>query len=53
VSHPHPDPAHVMRVYRRHILGCKRKWSTARGLTHYRKLVETYLWAKRMTLAQP
>lgn len=46
-AHPHPDPKHVMRCYRGHILGCKRKWGTARGLIHYRSLVQTYLWAKR------
>jgi len=44
----HPgDPAHVMRQYRRHILSCKAKWGTARGLVHYRAIVQTYLWAKR------
>jgi hypothetical protein len=46
-SHPHPDSAHIMRTYRRHILACKRKWSTARGLIHYTGFVQTYLWAKR------
>jgi hypothetical protein len=37
----------VMRQYRRHILGCKKKWGTARGLIHYRGFVETYLACKR------
>lgn len=46
-DHPHPDPAHVMRCYRRHILGCKKSWGSARGLVHYRGLVQTYLAAKR------
>jgi hypothetical protein len=50
-DHPHPDPRHVMRVYRRHLLGCKRKWSTARGLIHYKGLVRTYLAAKRAALS--
>jgi hypothetical protein len=36
-----------MRQYRRHILACKRKWGTARGLIHYKALLQTYLWAKR------
>jgi len=35
-----------MRVYRRHILGSKRKWGTARGLIHYRAIVAEYLAAK-------
>lgn len=46
-THPHPDPAHVMRCYRGHILGFKRKKGSARGLIHYRALVEQYLAAKR------
>lgn len=50
-GHPHPDPAHVMHCYRRHILGCKKRWGTARGLIHYRAMVQTYLAAKRMVLA--
>ncbi len=51
-THPHPDPAHVMRCYRRYILSCKRKWGTARGLVHYRPIVAEYLAAKRITLRQ-
>jgi hypothetical protein len=47
-QHPHPDPAHVMRVYRRHILGMKRKKGSARALVHYRELVAEYLAAKRV-----
>lgn len=31
----------------RYILGCKRKWGTARGLVHYRKLIDAYLKGKR------
>jgi len=45
-THPHPDPGHVMRCYRWHILGSKRKWGTARGLIHYRAFVQEYLGAK-------
>lgn len=48
--HPHPDPAHVMRTYRQYILDRKKKWSSARGLIHYRQIVDTYLWAKRAAL---
>jgi hypothetical protein len=46
-EHPHPDKRHVMSQYRRHIMNCKKKWSSARGLIHYRALVATYLAAKR------
>lgn len=46
-AHPHPDPGHVMSMYRKHILGSKRKWGTARGLIHYGALVQAYLAAKR------
>lgn len=52
-SHPHPQPSHVMRVYRAHILGCKRKWGSARGLIHYRRIVDEYLAAKRVAAPQP
>jgi hypothetical protein len=48
--HPHPDKRHVMTIYRRHILGRKRKWGTARGLVHYRSYVRTYLECKREVL---
>jgi hypothetical protein len=50
VTHPHPDKRHVMTVYRRHILGSKRKWGTARGLIHYRALLAEYLACKRAVL---
>lgn len=45
--HPHPNKLHVRRRYRAHILACKRKWGSARGLIHYRKIIETYLWTKK------
>lgn len=45
--HPHPDKAHVRRCYRGHILACKRKWGTARGLFHYRAFIDAYLWSKK------
>jgi hypothetical protein len=48
--HPHPDKRHVMTVYRRHILGSKRKWRTARGLIHYRAIVQEYLACKRFVI---
>lgn len=47
-THPHPSPAHVMRRYRSYLLGCKKSWSTARGLIHYRRLLDEYLAAKRL-----
>jgi len=49
-SHPHPDPRHVMRRYRAHILGTKRKKGSARALIHYRAIVLEYLAAKRRVL---
>ena len=42
---------HIMTVYRRHLLGCKKKWGSARGLIHYRALLDSYLKAKRAVLA--
>lgn len=47
MSHPHRSRRHVMERYRAHILGCKRKWGTARGLIHYRAFIAEYLAAKR------
>lgn len=41
------NASHVMRCYRGHILACKRKWGTARGLIHYRALVDEYARCKR------
>lgn len=52
VDHPHPDPAHVMRVYRRHILSIKRKRGSARALLHYQQFVQTYLHCKRILTRQ-
>lgn len=46
-SHPHPSPRHVMTIYRRFLLGWKRKHGTARGLIHYKPLLQEYLAAKR------
>lgn len=34
-----------MRCYAGHILGCKRKWGTARGLIHYERYIEDWLFA--------
>jgi hypothetical protein len=36
-----------MVCYRRYILGCKRKWGTARSLVHYKGYVQEYLNCKR------
>ena len=57
-THPHPNPAHVMRVYRRYLVGQKRVWMAQgkrghrclRGLIHYGGFVEQYLAAKRLVL---
>lgn len=47
----HPgSPQLVMSQYRRHILACKRKFGTARGLFHYCAYIDTYLWAKRQVI---
>jgi hypothetical protein len=47
----HPgEPRQVMTQYRKHILDCKRRWNTARGLIMYRRMIQTYLWAKRSAL---
>lgn len=40
-------PEHLMRCYRGHILGCKRKWGSARALIHYLPMVREYVEAKR------
>lgn len=48
VDHPHPDPRHVARMYRKHLLGCKRKYGSARGLIHYTQYIQTYLHCKRV-----
>mgnify|MGYP001100936594 CR=1 FL=1 len=45
------DPGYVMRVYRRYVLGVKRKFGTARSLVLYRKIIQGYLEAKRAYLA--
>lgn len=51
MTYTHPGkPALVMRQYRRHIMDCKHKWGSARGLIHYRQLLETYLAAKRLVV---
>lgn len=53
-EYTHPGkPEHVMRVYRGHLLGCKRKWGTARGLIHYRAILQEYLAAKRLVVHRP
>jgi hypothetical protein len=55
-THPHPSPAHVMRSYRKALIGQKRIWMSQRkagrrclrGLVHYRDLIDEYLAAKRL-----
>ena len=57
MTHPHPDPLHVMRVYRSYLVGQKRVWMASgmgrrclRGLIHYRDYLGAYLEAKRRVL---
>jgi hypothetical protein len=45
--HPHPNKQHVVSSYRNYILGCKRKFGTARSQVKYRELMATYILAKR------
>jgi hypothetical protein len=55
-THPHPDEIHVMRSYRKFLIGQKRVWMAQgraghrclRGLIHYRDLIDEYLAAKRL-----
>lgn len=51
MEHPHPDKRHIMQAYRRYILMVKRKNGTARGLGHYRDIIDTYRTAKKAVLA--
>lgn len=44
--HPHPDKAHIMRTYRRHIMASKRKFGSARSLIHYRAFLQEYISCK-------
>jgi len=46
------DPRHVMVAYRQYILGCKKKWGSARSLVHYREIIEEYCRAKRRLVAR-
>lgn len=52
MTHPHADKHHVMKRYSQHILGCKRKWGSARGLIHYRAIISTYLASKRVVFLE-
>lgn len=49
----HPgDPRTVMQRYRQFILNRKRKDGTARGLIHYRRILDEYLAAKRVVIGR-
>jgi hypothetical protein len=52
VSHPHPSRDHVMRSYRAYLVGCIRKYGTARSQVKFRELLSEYLAAKRDVIAQ-
>lgn len=51
VDHPHRDPGHVTRVYRKHLVAKQREFGSARGLIHYRQLLQTYLYCKALAIA--
>lgn len=57
MPHPHPDREHIMRSYRRFIIGKRReftgKWGhrAHRSMIHYMDIVHEYLEAKRDVLA--
>jgi hypothetical protein len=40
----------VMETYRKFILGCKKKYGTARSQVHYRDYIQAYLVAKRWVI---
>lgn len=51
MSYTHPgEPRHVMRCYRQYVLNRKRKNGTARGIIHYRRILDEYLAAKRVVV---
>lgn len=52
MSHPHESRRHIMTAYRRFILGCKKKYGTARSQVHYMDYVREYLEAKRDVLKE-
>ena len=48
--YPGPDADCCLRAaqnYRAHILACRRKWGTARGLIHYGGMMASYKMMKR------
>lgn len=47
MQHPQTDKRYLCECIRRYLLGCKRKYGTARSQTHYRDLVATYKTAKQ------
>lgn len=52
ITHPHPDPRHIMVTYRRHLLNAKRKFGTSRALVHYRQFLQSYFEAKGIVIKQ-
>jgi hypothetical protein len=55
-THPQPDPATLMRYYRRFLMSLKRTWMgrghghrCLRAHMHYRGYVDQYLAAKALT----
>ncbi len=59
-AHPHPDPLHVIRSYRKYLIGQKRVWMSQnprakrclRGLIHYRAYLDEYLAGKRLVMTR-
>lgn len=48
-GHPHPNPVHLMRVYRRYALTHGLRF--CRSLIHYEGMRDTYLQAKALVIA--
>jgi predicted SAM-dependent methyltransferase len=51
MRHPHPNRSHILFIYRRFLLGTKKRLGRAQVLIHYREILQEYLEAKREILA--
>ena len=47
MGHPNQNHKYIMETYRQYLLGCKKRFGTARSQVHYRELIMAYLEAKR------
>lgn len=58
MPHPHPDREHIMRSYRRFIIGKRREFTgrwgrkAHRSMIHYMDIINEYHEAKRDVLAK-